>query len=113
VCWDNAMVESFFGALKNEWLNRMVFATKDQARREVVKYIEGFVRHECRRLCNVGDCVAGCNAVQEMEVWPSGVAVQGEAPNYRKLRRLRAGVVQRPRKRHVVERVRCEPRRRT
>lgn len=42
VCWDNAMAESFFAALKNEWLDRMVFATKDQARREVVKYIEGF-----------------------------------------------------------------------
>jgi putative transposase len=42
VCWDNAMAESFFAALKNEWLNRMVFATKDQARREVVKYVEGF-----------------------------------------------------------------------
>jgi transposase InsO family protein len=24
VCWDNAMAESFFGALKNEWLNRRV-----------------------------------------------------------------------------------------
>jgi len=42
VCWDNAMAESFFAALKNEWLDRMVFATKDQARREVVRYIEGF-----------------------------------------------------------------------
>jgi putative transposase len=42
VWWDNAMAESFFAALKNEWLNRMVFATKDQARREVVKYVEGF-----------------------------------------------------------------------
>ncbi len=42
VCWDNAMAESFFAALKNEWLSRMVFVTKDQARREVVKYIEGF-----------------------------------------------------------------------
>jgi putative transposase len=42
VCWDNALAESFFAALKNEWLNRMVFATKDQARREVVKYVEGF-----------------------------------------------------------------------
>lgn len=42
VCWDNAMAESFFAALKNEWLNRMVFATKEQARREVVRYIETF-----------------------------------------------------------------------
>ena len=42
VCWDNAMAESFFGALKNEWLDRMVFRNREQARREVVKYIEGF-----------------------------------------------------------------------
>ncbi|MGP4030421.1 IS3 family transposase [Actinomadura sp. 3N407] len=42
VCWDNAMAESFFGALKNEWLNRMVFATRVKARRAVVQYIEGF-----------------------------------------------------------------------
>lgn len=42
VCWDNAMAESFFAALKNEWLDRMVFRTKDHARREVVKYIEGW-----------------------------------------------------------------------
>ncbi|MGP4030420.1 IS3 family transposase [Actinomadura sp. 3N407] len=42
VCWDNAVAESFFGALKNEWLNRMVFATRSKARRAVVQYIEGF-----------------------------------------------------------------------
>jgi putative transposase len=48
VCWDNALAESFFAALKNKWLDRMVFTTKDQARREVVKYIEGF--YNSRRL---------------------------------------------------------------
>lgn len=42
VCWDNAMAESFFGALKNEWLNRMTFPTRADARQAVVKYIEGF-----------------------------------------------------------------------
>jgi putative transposase len=42
VCYDNAMAESFFGALKNESLNRMVFTTREKARREVVKYIEVF-----------------------------------------------------------------------
>jgi transposase InsO family protein len=42
VCWDNAMAESFFGALKNEWLHRMTFATHADARSAVVKYIEGF-----------------------------------------------------------------------
>jgi transposase InsO family protein len=42
ICWDNAMAESFFGTLKNEWLNRMKFTTRTQARQEVVKYVEGF-----------------------------------------------------------------------
>ncbi|MYS79531.1 integrase core domain-containing protein, partial [Embleya scabrispora] len=42
VCWDNAMAESFFGALKNECLNRYVFTDHAKARREVVRYIEGF-----------------------------------------------------------------------
>jgi putative transposase len=42
ICYDNAMAESFFGALKNEWLHRMVFTTRAKVRKEVVKYIEGF-----------------------------------------------------------------------
>lgn len=42
VCWDNAMAESFSGALKNEWLNRYVFTHRAKASREVVRYIEGF-----------------------------------------------------------------------
>ncbi|MPY81548.1 MAG: IS3 family transposase, partial [Actinophytocola sp.] len=46
VCWDNAMAESFFGALKNEWLNRMVFTTRRDARQEVVKYIETFYNRQ-------------------------------------------------------------------
>ena len=42
VCWDNAMAESFFSALKNERVYRTVYATKDQSRRDVIAYIEGF-----------------------------------------------------------------------
>lgn len=42
VCWDNAMAESFFSALKNERVYRTVYATKGQARRDVIAYIEGF-----------------------------------------------------------------------
>ena len=42
VCWDNAMAESFFSALKNERVHRTVYATKKQARRDVIAYIEGF-----------------------------------------------------------------------
>jgi transposase InsO family protein len=48
VCWDNAMAESFFGVLKNELVHRTVFATRNHARRAIVKYIEGF--YNSRRL---------------------------------------------------------------
>jgi transposase InsO family protein len=39
-CWDNAVVESFFGTLKQELVNRCRFTTRDVARREVFAYIE-------------------------------------------------------------------------
>jgi transposase InsO family protein len=39
-CWDNAPVESFFGTLKQELVNRCRFATRLQARQEVFEYIE-------------------------------------------------------------------------
>lgn len=42
VCWDNCMAESFFAALKNECVYRTVYATKTQARQDIIKYIEGF-----------------------------------------------------------------------
>jgi putative transposase len=48
ICWDNAMAESFFGALKNELIYRTVFDTRRHARRAIVKYIEGF--YNVRRL---------------------------------------------------------------
>ena len=35
------MAESFFSALKNERVYRTVYATKAQARRDVIGYIEG------------------------------------------------------------------------
>jgi putative transposase len=46
VCWDNAMAESFFGTLKNEWLNRFEFMDRAKARRQVVRYIEGFYNRQ-------------------------------------------------------------------
>lgn len=39
-CWDNAPVESFFGTLKQELVNRCRFATREVARQEVFAYIE-------------------------------------------------------------------------
>ena len=41
-CWDNAMAESFFAALKNELIYRTVFPTTAKARRAVAEYIEVF-----------------------------------------------------------------------
>jgi transposase InsO family protein len=37
-----AMAELFFSAIKNEWLHRFVFTTRAKARRQVIRYIEGF-----------------------------------------------------------------------
>jgi len=42
VCWDNAAAETFFSALKNERVYRTIYATKAQAKRDVIQYIEGF-----------------------------------------------------------------------
>ena len=42
VCWDNSLAESFFSALKNERVYRTIYATKKQARRDIIAYIEGF-----------------------------------------------------------------------
>lgn len=42
VCWDNSMAESFFSMLKNERIYRTVYATRAQARTDVIRYIEGF-----------------------------------------------------------------------
>jgi transposase InsO family protein len=40
--YDNAVVESFFGNLKNELVHHRVFATREQARAEIFDYIEIF-----------------------------------------------------------------------
>jgi transposase InsO family protein len=36
VCWDNSMTESFLSMLKNERVYRTVYATKAQARSDVI-----------------------------------------------------------------------------
>ena len=48
ICYDNAMAESFFGALKNERVNRVVYPTRERARRDITRYIEHWYNH--RRL---------------------------------------------------------------
>ncbi len=46
VCWDNALAESFFAALKNELVHRTVFPTREHARRAIAEYIEVFYNRQ-------------------------------------------------------------------
>lgn len=39
-CWDNAVMERFFGSLKSEWTDTQRYLNREQARRDVVHYIE-------------------------------------------------------------------------
>jgi len=41
-CWDNAVVESFFGTLKTELVHRYFWPTRRQAREAIADYIESF-----------------------------------------------------------------------
>jgi len=47
-CYDNAVVESFFGLLKRECVNRVRFRTRDEARAIVFEYIEVFYNRKRR-----------------------------------------------------------------
>ena len=47
-CFDNAVVESFFGTLKVELVHRCRFATREMARREVFDYIEVWYNQQRR-----------------------------------------------------------------
>jgi putative transposase len=47
-CWDNAVAESFFAALKNELVYRSVFTTRAQARRAIFEYVEAFYNRRRR-----------------------------------------------------------------
>jgi putative transposase len=47
ICYDNAMAESFFAALKNERVHRTQYPTREHARRDVARYIE--FRYNSRR----------------------------------------------------------------
>lgn len=39
-CWDNAVVERFFGSLKHEWLANIVHLTRDGMANDVKKYMQ-------------------------------------------------------------------------
>lgn len=68
-CYDNATMESFFGTLKREQIQRTVYASRHQARLEVFSYIEGFY-NPCRIHTSLGG-----RSPMEMEQLGSGLAV--------------------------------------
>lgn len=47
-CWDNAVAESFFGSMKTERIYFTNYKTRDEARRDVVDYIEMFYNSKRR-----------------------------------------------------------------
>jgi len=47
-CYDNAVVESFFGLLKRERANRVRYKTRDRARADLFDYIEVFYNRKRR-----------------------------------------------------------------
>jgi transposase InsO family protein len=42
VCWDNAAAESWFGSMKRELANRRRWNTRAEARRDLIRWIEGW-----------------------------------------------------------------------
>lgn len=45
-CWDNAPMESFFGSLKSELVYHRRYATRDDAKRDLFAYIEGYYNRQ-------------------------------------------------------------------
>ena len=52
-CWDNACAESFFGSLKNEWVQDKIYETYEDGKKDIFKYIEVFYNRK-RRHASLG-----------------------------------------------------------
>jgi transposase InsO family protein len=49
-CWDHACVEKFFRTLKQELVYNQHYATRDEAKQDIFKYIEVFHNRKRRHL---------------------------------------------------------------
>ena len=47
-CWDNAVAESFFGSMKNEWVQKKIYETLEDAKKDIFNYIEVFYNRQRR-----------------------------------------------------------------
>ena len=52
-CWDNAVMESFFGSLKTEWTFDKSYKSRSEAEQDIFKYIEVFYNRK-RRHASLG-----------------------------------------------------------
>lgn len=48
-CYDNAPIESFWGAMKNELVHHRRYSTREEAMREITEYIEIFYNRQRRQ----------------------------------------------------------------
>lgn len=52
-CYDNALMESFFGTLKSECVDRQSFASRTQARLVIFEYLEAAFPFRIRQACHL------------------------------------------------------------
>ena len=52
-CWDNAVMERFFGSLKSEYVDGKAYTTRQDAKAGIIDYIERFYNAE-RLHCSIG-----------------------------------------------------------
>ncbi len=48
-CYDNAPMESFWGTLKNELVHHRRYRTREEARKDIIEYIEVFYNRQRRQ----------------------------------------------------------------
>jgi len=63
-CWDNAVVESFFGSLKQEQVQWQRYQTRHEAQQDILEYITMF--YNTRRLHSYLDYMSPCDYEQQL-----------------------------------------------
>ncbi len=49
-CFDNVLIESFWGILKNELIHHRNYKTREEAKADITKYIELFSEQNSKRI---------------------------------------------------------------
>ena len=63
-CWDNAVVESFFGSLKQEQVQWQRYQTRYEAQQDIMEYITMF--YNTQRLHSYLDYMSPCDYEQQL-----------------------------------------------